>query len=60
QDGLIWTQVSDLKGFKSEAAQLYAVKSIPQNFLIDPKGVIVAVNLRGEELDKKLEALLGK
>ena len=60
QDGLIWTQVSDLKGFKSEAAQLYAVKSIPQNFLIDPKGVIVAVNLRGEELGKKLEALLGK
>lgn len=60
QDGLVWTQVNDFKGFRSEAAQRYAVKSIPQNFLIDPKGVIVAVNLRAGELGKKLEALLGK
>jgi len=54
KDGLAWIQVSDLKGWDNEAATLYDVKSIPQNFLIDPNGVIVGKNLRGEDLDKKL------
>ncbi|BAV07077.1 Peroxiredoxin [Filimonas lacunae] len=58
QDSLPWTQVSDLKGFESPAAVLYGVKAIPSNFLIDPTGKIVATNLRGEELEKKLGALL--
>ncbi len=57
-DKLTWTQVSDLKGWKNEAAALYAVRAIPQNFLLDPNGVIVAKNLRGEALEKKLEELL--
>lgn len=56
-DGLVWTQVSDLKGWNNEAAGLYAVKSIPQNFLIAPNGVVIGKNLRGEELDKKLTEL---
>lgn len=54
KDGLTWTQVSDLKAFENQAAILYGVKAIPQNFLIDPNGVIIAKNLRGSELDKKL------
>jgi len=58
KDGLDWIQVSDLKSFDNEAAKLYGVHSIPQNFLIDPSGVIVAKNLRGEELQKKLAAVL--
>lgn len=53
-DGLPWTQVSELKGFGGEAAVQYGVKAIPTNFLIDPSGKIVARNLRGEDLDKKL------
>lgn len=57
-DGLTWQHVSDLKFWNSEVAQLYAVRSIPQNFLIDPKGKIIAVNLRGEELNKKLSELI--
>ena len=57
QDGLPWTQVSELKGFKSKAAVLYGVSAIPTNFLIDPNGKIIARNLRGEELDKKLATL---
>jgi len=56
-DGLIWTQVSDLKGWKNEVAKLYDVNSIPQNFLIDPNGVVIGKNLRGEALDKKLAEL---
>jgi len=58
KDGLTWTQVSDLKYWDNEAAQLYGVKAIPQNFLIDPAGKIVAANLRGEELHAKLAELI--
>ena len=57
-DGLAWTQVSDLKFWKNEAAQLYGIQAIPQNFLIGPDGRIVAKNVRGEELGKKLAAVL--
>lgn len=57
-DGLTWKHVSDLKYWKNEVAQLYMIKSIPQNFLLDPNGKIIAVNLRGEELHQKLEQLL--
>jgi peroxiredoxin len=53
-DQLTWTQVSDLHGWKNAAAQQYGVRSIPQNFLIDPAGKIVATNLRGDELQAKL------
>ena len=49
-DRMPWTQVSDLRGFDSPTALQYGVKSIPQNFLVDPNGNIVASNLRGDEL----------
>lgn len=54
KDGLDWTQVSDLKAFDNEAAKLYGVHAIPQNFLIDPNGVVVAKNLRGTALEETL------
>lgn len=50
QDKLSWKyHVSDLGGWKSEAAQLYHVNSIPTNFLIDENGIIVAKELRGSQ-----------
>jgi hypothetical protein len=58
KDGLTWTQVSDLKYWDNAAARLYGVRGIPQNYLIDPAGKIVAKNLRGEELLKKLAEIL--
>jgi peroxiredoxin len=58
-DNLVWTQVSDLQFWNNAAAQLYKVGSIPQNFLIDPAGKIIAKNLRGPALDSKLCELLG-
>ncbi len=59
KDGLVWKwHVSDLKGWQSAAGAMYGVQFIPQNFLIDGEGVIVAKNLRGEELDKALDKLL--
>jgi len=60
EDKLTWTNVSDLKYWNCEAAKLYCVRSIPQNFLIDPDGVIIAANLRGTMLEETLEKLLGK
>ena len=57
-DHLTWSHVSDLKFWDSAPAKIYAIRSIPSNFLIDPKGNIIARNLMGEELDKKLEELL--
>jgi peroxiredoxin len=53
-DALLWWQVSDLKGWQSPAAAKYGVRGIPMNFLIDPKGVIIAKNLRGPALEDKL------
>lgn len=58
QDGLTWTQVSDLRGWGNEVAVQYGIQSIPSNFLVDPDGKIIARNLRGEELEAKLEQLL--
>lgn len=59
-DQLTWTQVSDLKYSDNEAAKLYGIQAIPQNYLIDPSGKIVASNLRGEALLAQLKALLDK
>ncbi len=57
KDGLTWTNVSDLKGWNNEVAVLYGVRAVPTNYLVGPDGVIVAKNLRGEELDAKLVAI---
>jgi thiol-disulfide isomerase/thioredoxin len=57
-DKLTWDQVSDLKGWKNEAVKLYAVSAVPQNFLIDPQGKIIAQGLRGEALKAALEKYL--
>lgn len=59
KDNLTWTHVSDLLQWNNAVAQLYRVQSIPQNFLIDPNGKIVAKDLRGEDLEKKLCEFLG-
>jgi len=58
KDKLVWKQVSDLKGWTSQAARLYNVEAIPTNFLIDGAGKIIATNLRGNDLEKKLAELL--
>ncbi len=59
QDGLTWTHVSDLKYFESKAATDYNISAIPFSILVDKEGKIIAKNLRGAALDKKLEEVLG-
>jgi peroxiredoxin len=58
KDGLVWNQISELKGWSSSIAQKYRVNSIPANFLVDPNGYIIASGLRGEGLLKKLEEVI--
>lgn len=59
-DGLAWTQVSDLQFWNNEVARLYGIRAIPQNFLLDKEGRIIAKNIRGEELEKTVaESLEG-
>jgi len=57
-DGLVWSHVSDLKGWGNQVAALFKVSSIPQNLLLDPEGRIIAKNLRGPVLENKLNVLL--
>ena len=57
-DKLAWTQVSDLKGWGNEAGKIYGITSIPQNLLLDKEGKIIAKNLRGADLDAKLEEII--
>ena len=57
KDGMAWTNVSDFRAFQDQAAVLYGISAIPQNFLIDPNGKIVAKNLKGIILDETLSKL---
>lgn len=59
KDKLTWPQVSDLNSWNNAAARVYGVRAVPTNFLIDPQGVVVAQDLRGEELAAYLEKLFG-
>ena len=53
-----WVHLSDLKGWRTVASEVYDVNSIPDNLLIDPQGKIVARGLRGEGLQAKLKEIL--
>lgn len=59
QIGMKWHQISDLKGWKSAAAALYGINSIPANVLLDGKGTIVAVDLRDTKLHEALKNIYG-
>jgi peroxiredoxin len=57
-DQLTWMHVSDLKLWESKVVPLYQITGIPFNVLVNPEGKIIAADLRGEELDKKLAEVL--
>lgn len=60
QDQRNWHNVSTLERFKTPAAYDYAVTALPDNFLIDQSGKILAKNIHGEDLGKLMSELLGK
>lgn len=57
-DNLTWTHVSDLKYWENEVAKAYGIRAIPQNLLLDKNGRIVARNVTGDKLTKKLAELM--
>jgi peroxiredoxin len=58
-DQLTWVHVSDLKYFNSDAAATYKINAIPATYLLDPDGKIIAKDLRGTSLERKLEDIFG-
>ena len=58
KDKLTWTQVSNLKEMKDPIALQYGITQIPTTFLLDVKGKIVAIDLRGVDLNRKVKELL--
>lgn len=57
-DKLAWTHVSDLKYWDNEVSKQYDIRSIPSNLLVGPDGMILAKNLRGENLEEKLREFI--
>ncbi len=57
EDGLVWKQVSDLNYFNSVVVEKYNIRAIPHSVLVDPSGIVVAKNLRGQRLEAKLEEI---
>ena len=57
-DQLAWTQISNVKFWQDPIAKQYGISSIPATFILDSKGVIVAKDLRGAELEAKVAELL--
>lgn len=53
-----WVEVCDLKGRQNEVAVAYGISAIPQSLLVDPNGIIIAKNLRGDDLIQKLEEVI--
>ena len=60
EEDLPWFHMSDLKGWECAASDVYGIKAIPFTMLVAQDGTIVAKNLRGDELMKKLDELMGK
>ena len=59
KDKLTWNHVSNLKEFEDPIALQYGINAIPTIFVLDAKGVIIAKDIRGEELNAKIASLLG-
>ena len=53
-----WVHISALKGWNSEGIKLFGVKGVPFTALIDPNGNVVAFELRGEEMVKRLKKIV--
>jgi thiol-disulfide isomerase/thioredoxin len=60
KDGMPWYHVSGLQYWSEPVAALYGVSAVPDNFLLDEQGRVLARGLRGEALYKMIEKQLNK
>lgn len=56
-DNLSWTHVSDLGGWENEVSRMLKVSEVPSNILVDQNGIVIAKNLKGDNLHRKLAEL---
>ena len=57
-DSLYWNHVSDLQYWNNAAGKLYGIRAIPSSILLDPDGIIIGKDLRGEDLRSTLNGLM--
>ena len=57
KDSMIWKTVGDLEGMNGDVVMTYKITYIPKNYLINPDGIIIAENLRGDKLGEKLNEI---
>lgn len=55
EEGMSWI---NLRGDRTTATTDYCILSIPTNYLISPEGILIAKNLRGEDLEAKLAEVM--
>ena len=60
KENILWPNVFGENANQIKLDKIYAIRAIPRNFLIDPNGVIIQKNLRGEELEAELKKIFGK
>lgn len=58
KDNMVWLHASDLKEWESIVVPMYRLEGIPATYLLNPEGKVIARNLRGQELEKKLAEIL--
>ena len=59
QNGMPWAQYFDGLGWENKLAKLYGVQSIPMSYLLNQHGVIVAKEVRGQNLPTTVAMMLG-
>ena len=59
-DGLVWPNVSDLKGWESAASTLYCIRYIPQNVFVDANGTIIGKRIEPADIEAFVAEKLAK
>lgn len=57
-DKMSWTHVIENGGWDGPVASAWKIQQIPSSYLLDQSGKIVAVDISGRELEKKIVELL--
>ncbi|MBP6432240.1 MAG: AhpC/TSA family protein [Ferruginibacter sp.] len=57
EDGLSWYHISELNWWQNSTTRAYKISYVPQNVLVNPQGKIIARNLEGEMLQRKLKSI---
>lgn len=57
EDSVTWRQANDLMGWETNLAERLQINRLPANILLNPSRRIQAIDIYGDELDKKIDEL---